>query len=515
MSNGDNGRRKRLSRRGHFTPLPPGLEGGQYRPLSEASLQRIHQASLEVLEHTGVEVEPSETREIFRAAGARMDEERQRVYLSRELVEWALSSAPRSVTLCGRDPQRDIILGGRRVHMGTGGAAIKILDLESQQVRRTTLSDVALIGRLVDNLDNIHFYLRACVAHDVPVELLDINTYYAAITNTTKHVTGNCYRVDTARQVIEMASMIAGSLDALRQRPFISVTSSWMISPLRFATETTQVLTEVVRQGLPVFLSSAPQAGATSPAALAGTLVQINAEELAGLTYTQLVKPGAPVVLGYVPSVSDLRTGNYVGGSAEFGLMNAAAAQLSQFYDLPIYNSSGLTDSKIPDAQAGYEKGITGTLAALAGSNYIHHSAGFLESMLTVAYEQYVIDDDINGSIMRAVRGIEVNDESLSVELIDEVCRGAGHYLGTQQSLERLYSEYYYPHEGDRQRRQGWEDSGSLDERERARRKARRILQEHRPVPIPAEVDAAIRSKFNILLPEDLANVEKELRRMP
>ena len=510
MSNGDNEKRARLSRQSRFIQMPPGLEGGQYKPLSEANLQRIHQASLEVLEHTGIEVEPSEAREIFRAAGARMDEERRRVHLPRGLVERALSSAPHAVTLCGRDPQWDIVLGGKRVHMGTGGAAIHILDLESQQVRDTTLADVALIGRLVDKLDNIHFYLRACVAHDVPVKLLDVNTYYAAISNTTKHVTGNCYSVDSARQVVEMASMIAGGLDALRQRPFISVTSSWMVSPLRFATETTQVLTEVVRQGLPVFLSSAPQAGATSPAALAGTLVQINAEELAGLTYTQLVKPGAPVVLGYVPSVSDLRTGNYVGGSAEFGLMNAAAAQLSQFYDLPIYNSSGLTDSKIPDAQAGYEKGITSTLAALAGSNYIHHSAGFLESMLTVAYEQYVIDDDINGSVMRAVRGIEVDDDSLSVELIDEVCRGAGHYLGTRQSLERLYSEYYYPHDGDRQRRQAWEAGGSLDERERARRKARRILQEHCPVPIPAEIDAAIRRKFDILLPGGLANVKKE-----
>jgi trimethylamine--corrinoid protein Co-methyltransferase len=510
MSEGNNERRARIPRRNRFNQLPPGIEGGQYKPLSEASLQRIHHASLDVLEHTGVEVEPSEAREIFLAAGARMDEESQRVCIPSRLVARALSSAPHTVTLCGRDPKWDIVLGGKRVHMGTGGAAIHILDLESQQVRQTTLADVALIGRLVDNLDNIHFYLRACVAHDVPSELLDINTYYAAISNTTKHVTGNCFSVESAHQVIEMASMIAGGLEALRQRPFISITSSWMISPLRFATDTTRVLTEVVRQGLPVFLSSAPQAGATSPAALAGTLVQINAEELAGLTYTQLVKPGAPVVLGYVPSVSDLRTGNYVGGAAEFGLMNAAAAQMSQFYNLPIYNSSGLTDSKIPDAQAGYEKGITGTMAALAGSNYIHHSAGFLESMLTVAYEQYVIDDDINGSIMRAVRGIEVDDDSLSVELIDEVCRGAGHYLGTQQSLERLYSEYYYPHDGDRQRRQAWEAEGSLDQRERARRKARRILQEHNPVSIPAEIDAAIRRKFDILLPQSLANVKKE-----
>ena len=159
---------------------------------------------------------------------------------------------------------------------------------------------------------------------------------------------------------------------------------------------------------------------------------------------------------------------------------------------------------KVPDAQAGYEKGITGLATALAGSNFIHHSAGFLESMLTVAYEQYVIDDDINGAIMRAVRGIELTDETLSVELIDQVCRGEGHFLGTQQSLELMNSEYFYPHVSDRQRRDNWEADGGLDMRERARLKAKEILRTHHPEPIPAEIDAAIRGRFEILLPPNL-----------
>jgi trimethylamine--corrinoid protein Co-methyltransferase len=315
--------------------------------------------------------------------------------------------------------------------------------------------------------------------------------------------------VQSARDVIEMASMIAGSVEKLREKPFISFITSWTVSPLRFAKETVEVLTEIVRQEMPVFLSSAPQSGATSPAALAGTLVQINAEELSGITYCQLVKPGTPVVLGYVPSVSDLRTGNYTSGSAEFGLMNAAVAQLGQFYNLPVYNSSGLTDSKIPDAQAGYEKSITGLAAALAGSNYIHHAAGFLESMLTVAYEQYVIDDDINGAIMRAVRGIEVTDETLSVDLIDQVARGKGYYLGTKQSRKLMKTEYFYPNASDRQRRDEWENDGSLDMRQRARLKAQEILKTHKPTPIPTQIDAAIRQRFDILLSPELANQEE------
>jgi len=487
--------------------VPPGLPGGWYKPLKENDLERIHQASLAVLERTGIEVMPSECREIFRQAGATVDEENNRVYIPRTLVEDALAKAPNMVTLCGREPEHDLNLGGTRVYMGTGGAAVKVLDLETQRVRESKLVDVAQIGQLVDALDNVHFYLRACVARDIPAELLDINTYYAAATNTTKHVTVNCFSVESLRNVIEIAGLIAGSREALRARPIFSITACWTVSPLRYATETVEVLTEAIRQDVPVFLSSAPQAGATSPAALAGTLVQINAEELSGVVYTQLVKPGAPIVLGYVPSVADLRTGSFVGGAAEFGLMHAAVAQLGQFYNLPVYNSSGLADSKVPDIQAGYEKGITGLAAALAGANYIHHSAGFLESMLTVAYEQYVIDDDINGNIMRTVRGIEVTDETLSLEVIDQVCRagGAGHYLGTQQSLSLMNTEYYYPHTGDRQRRDDWEANGGLDMRERARRKAKEILKTHRPASIPADVDATIRGRFEILLSPELA----------
>lgn len=504
----DDGARSRVRSRRRERPVAekaavvaPGLPGGQYRPLTDEAVSRIHEASLEVLERVGIEVLPSEAREIFRAAGARVDAGADRVYLPRAMVEDALATAANEVVLCGRDPRHDLRLGGTRVYMGTGGAAVKVLDLESGHIRESTLADVARIGRLVDSLDNIHFYLRPCVARDIPTENLDLNTYYAALASTTKHVTGNCFTVDSLRQVIAMAEMIAGGAQALRERPILSFVTCWTVSPLRYATETVEVLTEIVRQGLPVFLSSAPQSGATSPAALAGSLVQINAEELSGLTYCQLLHPGAPVVLGYVPSVSDLRTGNFVGGAAEFGLMHAAVAQLGQFYNLPVYNSSGLTDSKVPDVQAGYEKGLTSLAAALAGANYIHHSAGFLESMLTVAYEQYVIDDDINGLTMRMVRGIEVDDDTLSVDVIAEVCRGEGHYLGTDQSLQLMHSEYYYPHTGDRRSRADWELDGSLDMRERARRKAREILKTHQPAPLPPGVDEAIRERFEILLP--------------
>jgi trimethylamine--corrinoid protein Co-methyltransferase len=500
-------RREHQRKRARLPSVAPGgLETRAYRPLSDADVARIHEASLTVLEKTGIQVEASEARDIFADAGATVDAENNRVYIPRAMVEDAIARACNQFVMAGRSDEHDMVMGGDRVYMGTGGAAVKVMDLDGH-VRESQLADIARIGRLVDALDNIHFYLRPVVARDMPNDLIDVNKTYAALTNTTKHVMTSAYNVTSAREVIDLASMIAGSKAAYEERPILSFTACWTVSPLRYAPETVEVLVELIRQNVPVALSSAPQSGATSPAALAGTLVQINAEELSGIVLVNLIRPGARVLMGYVPSVADMRTGNFVGGAPEFGLMNAAAAQLAHFYNIPVYNSSALTDSKVPDVQAGYEKGMTNAAAALAGTNYIHHSAGFLESMLCVAYEQYVIDDDINGAIMRMVRGIEVTDDTLSIDLIDQVCRGEGHYLGTQQSLELMNTEYYYPHTGDRQRRDDWIEQGELDMRERARRRAREILDTHQPERIDPAVDAAIRQRFDIRLPPELAGM--------
>ncbi len=482
---------------------PPGLEGGQYKPLTDAQIAQIVDAALRVLEQTGIEVMPSNCREVWRKAGARIDEEQDRVFIPRELVARGLSTAARSVRLCDQSSEYDMVLEGTRVYLGTGGAAVKVLDLDGT-VRESNLRDIFDIGRMVNALDNIHFYLRPVVARDIPNEALDLNSYYAAVVATPKHVMGNSFTPDSVREVVKMGEMIAGSADALRQRPFISWVASWTISPLRYVEETVEVLDEVVRQGMPVALSSAPQAGATAPVTLAGTLVQLTAEELSGITYVNLMRPGHPTLVGYVPSVADLRTGGFSGGSPEFALMNAAAAQIAQHLGLPIYNSSALSDSKVPDVQAGYEKGISSITAALAGANYIHHSAGLLESLLTVAYEQYIIDDDINGSVMRMVRGIEVNEETLAVDVINEVCYGDKHFLGHPQTYNLMRTEYYYPHTGDRANRDKWERAGALDMRERAKAQARELLRTQWPTHISDELDARLRVEFEILLPREV-----------
>jgi len=222
------------------------------------------------------------------------------------------------------------------------------------------------------------------------------------------------------------------------------------------------------------------------------------------MSYVQLLRPGHPTLMGGMPLVTDLRTGGMLGGCAELALMNAASAQMAHFYGIPIYNSCGITDSKIPDIQAGFEKGLTTAVTALAGAQYNHHAAGMLESLLAVAYEQYVIDDDINGQVMRLVRGLEVTDESLSLDVIHDVVNGEGHYLGHPQTLNLMNTEYHYPHTADRTTRTDWEAAGGLDMRERARQQTRETLNTFYPEIVPEKVDRKLRDEFNILLPRSV-----------
>ena len=481
----------------------PGIPGGQYRPLADADVWRIVDAAYAVLERTGIEVMPSPAREIFARAGCRIDADRNRVFIPAKLIDAARASARSEVLLAAReDGEFDLHLGGTRVYLGTGGQAVKVMDLDGR-VRESRLSDNYHIGRLCDALEHIHFYMRPVVSRDLAVEAIDVNQFYACLAATPKHVMANAYLPRSARRLREMGEMLAGGAEAFDRRPVLSFTCCWTVSPLRFAPESVEILDALVECDLPVAISSAPQAGATAPAALAGRLVQIIAEQLSGFTYVNLKKPGFPLIMGCVPAQADLRTGSFTGGSAEFALLNAACAQIAQALKVPLYNSSGIADSKVPDAQAGFEKGLTTATAALAGSNYIHHSAGFLESLLTVAYEQYVIDNDVNGAVMRLTRGIEVNEETLSLDVIHEVCTGAGHFLGHAQTLALMNSEYLYPALFNRQNRDDWEAAGALDARAAANARARAILAEHWPQPIPADVERELRRRYDILLPAE------------
>ena len=470
-----------------------GLRGGQYQILSQKEVERIHNASLQILKRTGIKSRQQKILQIFSDAGAEVDFEQGRVRIPSSLVEDAINKAPSKIILCGRDEKNDLVLEDKKVYFGTGGAALKVLDLETGKLRRALLQDIANIARLVDALDNIHFFIRPVVAQDIPQEFLDVNKYYAALSNTSKHVMGSAYSVKSALEVIGMAEKIVGGKEALQERPIISFITSWMKSPLALDDFTTSILIRIAKERVPVALSSAPMAGSTSPVTLAGTLAQVNAEQLSGIVLTQLVSPGAPVLYGAIPSVADMSSMSFLCGAVELGVLNIAAAQLAHYYDIPFYAWAGLTESKIPDVQAGYEKAVTALLVGLAGANYIHNAAGMLESTTTVAYEQYVIDNEIIGMVMRALKGIEVNEVTLALEVIDKVGPG-GNFLAESHTISHMRSEFFFPKVSDRSRREKWLAEGGKDARQRAREIAINILATHKPLAIPCEVDKEIRS---------------------
>lgn len=480
------------------------VNGGTYRVLSEQNLSQIHQAALTVLARAGVQVGSEPFLAILSDAGGRVEKD-GRVIIPPEVVAEALEKVPNRVVLHGRRETLPLDLGGRRVHLGTGGAAVNILDLDSGEVRDPTLADLGDIAWLVENLENIHFLLRPVVARDVPPEILDINKFYTCLVNTNKHVMASAASPESARAVIELAEMVACGKKELRDKPIISFVTSWMISPLKLDLKSAEVLSTVIESGIPVALSSAPVTGSTAPATLAGLLVQVHAEELFGIVLTQAIRAGAPVLYGPVPAVADMRTMSYLGGAIESALLNAACVQLGGLIGVPTYSDAGLTDSKLPDIQAGYEKAANIILVAMAGGNYIHHSAGMLESMLTVAYEQFVIDNDINGMALRALQGIRVDEDTLATEVIERVGPG-GNYLTQRHTLDHIRGdEYYLPATADRMSRASWEQAGGLDARERAREIAHALLAKERPTLIPPEVDEQIRARFDIVAPKRAA----------
>ena len=336
---------------------------------------------------------------------------------------------------------------------------------------------------MVDSLDHIHYFQRSIVARDMtdPRDL-DINTCYAAVKGTTKHVGTSFTEPAFVEEALSMLHMIAGSEEKWRERPFVSMSNCFVVPPMKFATDACRCLEAGVRGGMPVLLLAAGQAGATSPASLVGAVVQEVAEVLGGLVYVNCIKPGAPAIFGPWPFVSDLRTGAMSGGSGEQALLMAACAQMAHYYDLTGGVCAGMTDSKVADAQAGYEKGYNYALVANAGANMIYEAAGMHASLLGFCLESLVIDNDAIGATLRTLRGLEINDEALSVDVIRDACiDGPGHFLGSEQTLGLMQSAYVYPTVGDRSSPKEWEELGSTDVLQKAIAKTAEILTNHHP----------------------------------
>jgi trimethylamine--corrinoid protein Co-methyltransferase len=470
-----------------------GLPGGSFKPLSDEAVRMIHDTVMRIIEEVGFQVHSDAGLELFKGAGARIDEEKRLVRLPMEKAMKLIEMAPSEVRLCGRDEKHDILLGGTRVYTGTGGTALNVYRQETGEKTLATLDDLMRIARLVDNLDNIHLFLLPTYPNDLPVEQVDINRFFAGLDNTSKHIMGGLYTYEGLKQVIRMAEIIAGSAGKLRERPIISMIAC-TISPLKLDGKYSDFIITIARSGVPVVCPSEPLCGATSPVTLAGNVAIQTVDSLMGVMLTQLASPGSPVIFGSVATNTDLSNFNYLAGSVEMGLINAAGAQMAQFYKLPFYATGGMTDSKTVDAQSGYESAITSLLCALAGANFIHDAAGLMEFALTVCYEKYVIDNEILGMVMRAVEGVTVNEDTLAFDLIKEMGPG-GNFVTAKHTRHYMRREHYQPTLSDRDSRAEWEVKGKKDIWEKAAEKVREILAKE-GYSLPADVRTQVLSEI-------------------
>jgi trimethylamine--corrinoid protein Co-methyltransferase len=449
-----------------------GLEGGSYKPLTEDDIAQIHDTAMRVFEEVGFQVNSDKALKFFQDAGANVDD--NIVRLRRETVMELVDMAPSAVTLYGRQPKHNLNLGETRVYAGTGGTALNIIDGTSGERQRATLLDLKTIAKLVDGLENIHFFLLPTYPSDVPVEDVDINRFFAGLDNTTKHIMGGVYTHEGIQQVLRMAEIIAGSAEKLRQEPFISIILC-AISPLIIDKEYGDAIVTVAGAGIPVALPAEPLCGSTSPVTLAGNLVIQTVDSLAEVCLTQLVNPGTPAIFGSVASSNDLRDLKYITGCIEMGLLNTAGAQMAQFYKLPFYATAGMSDAKTIDAQCGYESALSNLLCALGGANFIHDAAGLLDFALSVSLEKYVVDNEILGMVMRAVEGIKVNKDTLAFDLIKEVGPG-GHFVYNRHTRKHMRTEHYQPTLSDREHLEQWQAEGKRDTAARAKSKVEEIL---------------------------------------
>jgi len=476
------------------------FQGGKFRPLGDKDSHRIVETAFDILEQIGIADTPEwlSSRLLANGASQRSD---GRLLFPRSYVEAVLKRASDKVHLPGFDESRGITVGTGNVHIGTGGAAVQMLDASTGQYRESTLRDLHSMMRVLDQCQNVHYGIRPLVARDVPGALdMDINTAFACLQATSKPIGVSFDSATHVKQVVSLFNMALGGENRFRSQPFCFGVIVHMVSPLRYAIEGVEIMREAIHEGMPLQICNAPQAGATSPASLAGSLAQGLAEAIAGALVVDAIKPGHPCIYAFLPFISDLRTGAMTGGSGESALTNAAAAQLLDMLGLPSTVSAGMTDSKCEDVQAGYEKGYSIALASHAGAGMINLSVGMLGSIMVASPESLLIDDDMCGAILRTVRGIEVGDDALDLENIERVVSGEGHYLGEQQTLQLMKSEYVYPDLGDRQSVDDWVEAGREEIWQRAQDRVHKILEQPLATHLAIEKERIIRDNFNILL---------------
>ncbi len=457
----------------------------RFRKLSDDQVERLHHASLEILDRTGVCLYEPEALALLQKKGLHV-EEGNRVRIPPGLVEWALSIAPKRTVICDRNGRRAMPLERNNVFFGPGSDCPNVIDVRTGERRRGTLQDIVDATRVCDALPNIDFLMSFCIASDIPAEVSDRYQMRAMLMNSTKPILFVTTEFPGCVDAIKMAEAVAGGEEALRRNPicalYINVTS-----PLRHNQEALQKLLFMAGKGLPTTYTPVVLRGVNGPVTAAGAIALANAGELAGLVIAQLKREGTPVILtGGVNDMLDMRTTVDAYGDPNNRVM---LVELAHRYNLPIFGLAGCSDSKLPDEQAAAEAAFSIILEALAGAG-MAHDVGYLEGGMTNSIEQIVICDELIAYTKQFMKGLEVNEETLALDLIDEL-GPHGDWMGSEHT-RRHYREDWYPKLFDRRPYDDWLAAGGKTLRQRARERALKILETHRPEPLPADVQRKI-----------------------
>ena len=461
-----------------------GPQGGLLNVLSASDLARIHEASLRILEGCGVRCLSPSLLQVFAQGGAQVDGETQLIRIPRGLIARALALAPRSFVFHGRDPAYDLLLEQPRVYFGLGGSAVPLfLDHETGELRPPMVADMVAVTRVGQALSHVDFIMALASAGDVPEQLHYLYEYHTILSNTSKPVIYSAPSRLDATRFLEMAAAACGGEAALRARPSVMLFTQ-PVSPLEIGAYN-EGMFEFAAWGVPILYSPAPMLGASGPATLAGALAQGNAENLAGVVLSQLIRPGTPIVYGVHTPVLDMKTARCTYAGTEQALARSAMAQLARSYGLPAFCTGAGCDAKAVDAQAATEATMGIFLNALSGLT-LTQTMGTMGGGTFGSLEMLVICDEIVAMAKRVIHGIDVSEETLAVDTIGEVGPG-GHFLDHEHTLRHFRREFFFPCLFDRQGIEAWRDAESPRVEAAARARLRQILTaQPTPVVLPA-----------------------------
>jgi trimethylamine--corrinoid protein Co-methyltransferase len=469
--------------------------------LTDDQARYVHEASLEVLEEVGLIVRNEKARHRFAEFGAQVDHSTELVKISAPVVEKYLAMVPPTITLRGRDPNFDVTFPRRLPVIATASSAPDIVDPVTGVCRRATSYDIANIAHLVNELPGFDVFSISVLADDAPSGQFSLSRFYPALKNCLKPVRTSVIDVREAEQVLKLGELIAGSKEAFWERPFINFGYCSIVSPLTMDYDSTEMLMYFAENGITAYGTIAPMGGLSTPLTLSGMLTLMNAEWLAAATLAQMSKPGTALIYNFLPVFADMRDGAYAPGAIEIGMMNSAVCHMARYYNVPAGGYLGLTNSKISDAQAGFEKGMSPLMGALSGVNFIV-MGGLLDALMSFDFGQAVIDDEIARMIKHVRQGFGFSRESVSLDEIKET-GPAGMFAANPQTFKRMHSTCFMPDLADRKLREQWAQEGASTIRQRAMDKALGILSSRNAAALDAEVDARIHATFDGLVKGD------------